>query len=190
MSQDNMAIGIRMSAQAVVLAAYQWNSWTRMVLPAAMPDGQYDYFANQPSGAFEALQKEVTAKLGLVAARETRPMDALLLKVHHTDAPDLKPADGALGPRSNEPGTFVFRGIPQLVSILESMLQMPVIDETGLSGAYDIRLSQSTLLRRPPGSNGDGLEQIKKNLQDRLGLELVKTNAPVEMLVVKKVNSL
>jgi uncharacterized protein (TIGR03435 family) len=67
--------------------------------------------------------------------------------------------------------------------LLESYFILPVIDQTGLTNRYDINLTwnQSDHKR----SNPDGLKQA---LLDQLGLELVLTNMPIEMLVVEKVN--
>jgi hypothetical protein len=44
------------------------------------------------------------------------------------------------------------------------------------------------MIRRTPGQPSDALQQAKKIFIEQLGLDLVESNAPVEVLVVKKIN--
>jgi uncharacterized protein (TIGR03435 family) len=62
------------------------------------------------------------------------------------------------------------------------VFQMPVVDETSLTGWYNIDLRWK--VKADPQANQDTLKQA---LLDQLGLELVATNMPIEMLVVEKV---
>lgn len=61
------------------------------------------------------------------------------------------------------------------------MLEVPIVDQTGLNGAFDYKLAW------------DGSDQtrykdsIRQSLIEQLGLELVPGRKPVEMLVVEKV---
>jgi uncharacterized protein (TIGR03435 family) len=188
MRRADKAIGIRIPALSVLQTAYQWESPVRMALPEAMPDGYYDYVASGSEGAFESLQKEVETKLGLVATIETRPMDALLLRVHHTNAPDLSPLVGGPVPTPGEPGRMRFNTIQNFISFLETITRMPVIDKTSLIGNHTIWISQTDYFPRSNIDSSQHLTRIKETLTERLGLELVETNAPVEVLAVKRVN--
>jgi uncharacterized protein (TIGR03435 family) len=67
-----------------------------------------------------------------------------------------------------------------LVSSFEFWGNRPVIDETGLSDKFDFDLACS----EADFTNRD-LDAVNQAL-DPLGLELVPTNMPVEMLVVEK----
>jgi uncharacterized protein (TIGR03435 family) len=62
--------------------------------------------------------------------------------------------------------------------MLEGNLQIPVIDQTGLTQTFDIDLKWN---QHDPQHN-----TLKQALLDQLGLELVPTTKPVEMLVVEK----
>jgi uncharacterized protein (TIGR03435 family) len=64
---------------------------------------------------------------------------------------------------------------------LEADLQIPVVDQTGLTNEYDFSLRWDGPDSRQPDSEG-----LKQALLDQLGLELVPTNMPIEMLVVTK----
>jgi uncharacterized protein (TIGR03435 family) len=65
------------------------------------------------------------------------------------------------------------------------MLGKPVIDQTGLTGRYDIRLPRPT--RTGPNRSPEALEEIRQTVLDQLGLDLMATNTPIEVLVVKSV---
>lgn len=191
MNRGDMVIGIRMAPQYLLQSAYKWNSYARMIMPPDMPTEQYDFIANLPTGALEALQEEIKKKLGLVAEPQTIQTNAWILSVDHSDAPGLKPL-ATPGARVSQPNTIRLRTISSLVSFLESVTRLPILDQTGLTGTFDIQVPTSALrIVVPPNLRGqtDGrIEQLKKMLLDQLGLDLTETNAPVEMLVVKKVN--
>jgi uncharacterized protein (TIGR03435 family) len=185
-SRSNMAMGIRLPASFVVQSAYNWPSRSRVVWADPAPPGQFDYIANLPTGALEALQAEVKKQWGLVAERESRQTNVLVMKVHHADAPGLKPSTGSVEPRQGPAGMLRLPSAPMavLVSILEATLRLPVIDQTAMTGTYTIQLP---MLRPPaPGQTTNWIEQTRQVFIEQLGLDLVQTNAPVEMLVVKK----
>ena len=190
MMRSDKVIGIRMTPQYLLQRAYKWNSNARMLLPADMPAEQYDFIANLPTGALEALQEEIKKKLGLVAELQTIQTNAWALRVDHPDAPGLKPLTTPSA-RVSQPNTIRFRTIPNLVSLLESVTRLPIVDQTGLTGTFDIQVPTSVIRPVPPNLRGqtDGrIEQLKKTLLDQLGLDLTETNTAMEMLVVKKVN--
>jgi uncharacterized protein (TIGR03435 family) len=187
------AIGIRMSAEYVLTSAYNWPSRSRMILAETMPTGEFDFIANLSSGALAALQTEVKKQWGLVAEREIRQTNVLILQVDHTNAPGLKPGTAANAPQSrySQDGSFQIPNVPIsfLVSYLENRLQFPVLDQTGLTGSFDIQVPAISPIS--PGTTGeasDRINRLRTAFLDQLGLNLVVTNAAIEMLVVKKSN--
>jgi uncharacterized protein (TIGR03435 family) len=70
-----------------------------------------------------------------------------------------------------------------IAHVIGSFYNLPVIDETGLTGNFDIHLKWDDGAETQP----DNLENLKQALLDQLGLELVPGRAPVEMLIVEKV---
>jgi len=81
-------------------------------------------------------------------------------------------------------GIIHFKNLPisELSRDLEWDLQVPVIDQTGLIGNYDLDFLDMFAI--PPS------ERIGKNRQvlpDEFGLELVPSREAIEMLVVEKV---
>jgi uncharacterized protein (TIGR03435 family) len=82
------------------------------------------------------------------------------------------------------PGHYVQKNEPvrTLANSLEgSFLTVPVIDQTGLSGSFDIDLAWEERDRQHPNA-----EALKEALLDQLGLELVPSLEPIQMLVVEK----
>jgi uncharacterized protein (TIGR03435 family) len=130
-----------------------------------------------PIGSQQALQALLKTKFGLVGNYEMRDMDVLLLKVKNRDALNLKPRTSSpkqLNIISN--GIIHFKNLPisKLCIRIEQSVQVPVIDQTGLTGTYDIDISE----------NFD-VNAIQEFL-GQAGFELMSTNMPVEMLVVEK----
>jgi uncharacterized protein (TIGR03435 family) len=69
--------------------------------------------------------------------------------------------------------------ISSLVRSLEGLLQKPVIDETGLTGKYDIDLRwEQTLFKPPEPAN------LIAAVADQLGLELTLATRPIDVVVI------
>lgn len=154
--------------------------WARTLCKVQLPSGNFDFIANLPNGSAEALQREIERKFGLKTERETRETDALALTVQTTDAPGLKPANSKRIQLSEDSDRFRATGcrISDLCSFLESNFQMPVTDGTALTQQFDIDLKWDR--------NDPQHESLKQALLNQLGLELVPTNMPIEMLIVER----
>jgi uncharacterized protein (TIGR03435 family) len=97
----------------------------------------------------------------------------------------LKEAKDTGGTSTGEkPGEWYFRGahLSSLIDKLQKSLRQPVIDDTGLAGVYDFKLDFAGTQFEPPSN-----EALEQALLDQLGLELVPSREPMEMLVVEKV---
>jgi uncharacterized protein (TIGR03435 family) len=198
------SLGIGVYLQSIVRMAYNCdglydqNKRLRMLLLTKIPTARYDYIANSPfqtmeeyrhdtnelaSGNVEALQKVLKKEFGLVGRRETVVTNVLLLEVKYPDAAGLEPVDAPnQAPLTQKANEICFRddGCRILASALENDFRMPVMDETGLTNKYyyDLKWTAS----RVPRQNQSNLKQA---LLDQLGLEVVSTNMPVQMLVVE-----
>jgi uncharacterized protein (TIGR03435 family) len=179
-------IGTGVRAQNVVASAYGFFTSARVVFNAQLPTNRFDYIACLPDGGSAneaALQREVKKKFGVVGKIETRDSDVWLLKVKVPNPPGLKRNDKDTG-NGCWPTPTGFHGQHEamfnLVSFLEDQSNVPVTDATGLTDRFDFDLSckQSDLENR----NWDTVNLAL----GKLGLELVSTNMPIEMLVVEK----
>jgi uncharacterized protein (TIGR03435 family) len=190
-SAKGRSVAIGFPINAIVAFAYDW-PFARVVFASADPGEKYDYIANLPQGSMTALQRELKNKLGLTARTETRVMDALVLKVQRPNAPGLKPPAGGIA-RDGD-GSIHFQSVPistpspsvltlSLATELEAYFGIPVIDQTGLTQNFNIDLTWNEL-----GDQDPDHDALKRAVLDQLGLELVPTNMPIEMLVVEKAN--
>jgi uncharacterized protein (TIGR03435 family) len=172
-------LGAGVMDDEIVILAYRGKA-TRTIFLTPMPEEKYDFIANLLSGSSEALQKEVKKQFGVVGRTETVVTNVLCLKVRQPDAPGLKKtiARGLASSSSGGMNEFRFSNQPisSIVSFAENQLGVPVVDQTGLTGNFDINLKW----------NNRGTKYFKQALTDQLGLELVPGTAPVEMLVVEK----
>ena len=136
------------------------------------------------------MQRELKSKLGLVGRRESEDLDVLLLRVKRADAPGFKPP--ILGKNDSYWDTGVFHSSDQIIDsgaprfeglarYMERYFKMPIIDQTSITQHFSVDL------RWKEEKGHSNRENFEQTLLDQLGLELVPTNMPVEMLVVEKV---
>jgi uncharacterized protein (TIGR03435 family) len=157
-------------------------SWdnVRTVVSLDVPQGRYDYIANLPNGSSLALQNYMEKKLGVVGKRETRNEDVLLLALKNPNMPGLKLVrpDGGRNSKTLPDGeeSFLNYKTSNLADEIERTLNIPVVDGTGLPGNYDFTMRWD-----------QDADHLKQSLLDQLGLVLVPTNMPVQMLIVGKV---
>jgi uncharacterized protein (TIGR03435 family) len=165
----------------------------QMILPRNAPKGQYDMLLTAPTNTLEAmrelLSREITRQFGLVAHTETRITNVLVLKNINPNAPGLKISAGGgwriTWPRPGEVQLYdCSMSDPSgldLVHEIGLQANIPVIDETGLTNAYDIDFHWN------PSLKGGALENdISRALNEQLGLALVPDRRAVEMLVVEQ----
>jgi uncharacterized protein (TIGR03435 family) len=93
------------------------------------------------------------------------------------------------GPKELHSGRIVGDGIPMyiLVNLLSQELGRAVIDNTGLTGKYDVDLEYVPVTDAP--DSADALEiAIFTALEKQLGLKLQSIKAPQEILVVDRID--
>jgi uncharacterized protein (TIGR03435 family) len=90
--------------------------------------------------------------------------------------------------------------LSELVKWMESGVERPVVDKTGLAGKYDLRLAYSSdgLKQLPAGRVGaeaipvddtpSGGPSLMKALQDQLGLELKSAKDPIDIVVIDHID--
>lgn len=71
--------------------------------------------------------------------------------------------------------------MPQAAESLARILRQPVADQTGIKGAFDVRLRWADDLA---AANPEGLPSIYTAVRETMGLELKAGKTPVQMLVI------
>jgi uncharacterized protein (TIGR03435 family) len=163
-------------------SGFRW-SGNRVLLPAGVVDGKFDFVLSTPDQEKKALQAEIQKQLGLVAHRELREVDALVLTVPNINALELPATNGDNSSDSRGPGRFTFANLPMgdLTDGLEDALGEPVIDETELTQKYS-----GTLKWNLSSTAAAELPEIQRALSAQFGLVLTPSREPVEMLVAEK----
>jgi len=181
LTSNNRALGRDATAGEIVLATYSVLE-TRAIFSTALPARKYDFISNVNSPGNAALKEEIKKQFGVVARQETFETNVLFLRVKQANAPGLKKAKGNQSASSSRSmnGEYKLSNGPigNSVFFFEHVLQIPVIDQTGLQGNYDIDLTWDY-------QNG-GEENLKQATASQLGMELVPGTAPVEYLIVEK----
>jgi len=82
--------------------------------------------------------------------------------------------------------------MPEFIRILSMALGSPVIDKTGFTQLFDVRLDflpdeTTAALPAPPSPPDDANPSILFAIQQQLGLKLESTKGPVEVLVIDRV---
>ncbi len=167
------------------------------------------------------LQTLLEDRLQFKYHRETKEVPVYALVV--AKAGKLHQAEGECGPRASGPppppepgktptppcgGFFMFPGrlggqkvaITQLIDSLSRFTGRTVLDQTNLTGKYDINLEytpEQGQFQAPPGGAPNGLPPLPPSdpngpslftaLQEQLGLKLESQKGPVEILVIDHV---
>jgi uncharacterized protein (TIGR03435 family) len=205
--------------EIVLKMAYHIRDFQLSGAPAWLESEHYDIEAKAPGDAtFTAmlpmLQALLEERLQLQFHRETKeaPVYAMVITKEGklSDVGECGPHPSPPPPRERGKlptpgcGTFIViqdlgriigskMSISQLIDVLPEITGRLVLDQTKLTGRYDINLSYAPeqLLAgdastRPPGSDSNA-PSIFTALQEQLGLKLESQKGPVEMFVIDHV---
>ena len=136
------------------------------------------------------LQTLLADRFGLKVHHETKELRVYKLvvakgglKMKHT------PADASTGVRMGR-GQYTGRGITigSLVTYLSGTLAQPVVDRTGLTGNYNLRLrykpDDATGASQASGNSQDFGPSLFSALQEQLGLKLDPAREPMDTIIV------
>jgi uncharacterized protein (TIGR03435 family) len=182
----------------LIRAAYNAEDY-QIEAPAWLESARFDVVANVPPGATRddvnlMLQNLLADRFQLKLHRSTRELPIYALVVAENDAtlkasvddPNAAKGRGTIsvgGPRKR----FEFDGftMAQFADVLAREVDRPVIDMTGLTGKYDVRLEFAPHSRAAAISpNPQSAVEIFTALTEQLGLKLEPTKGPVALLVV------
>ena len=180
---DARFIGIAQPIQTIIECAFHVQYPNRVVYSIELPTNKYDFIATLRHNSGQAMQQEIRKKFGVIGEFETIRTNALLLVVKYSNSAGLKPSTTKVGSNSIGNGMFSLEdeNLNGLAFLIENYFKIPVIDQTGLTKSFDFEISWDAYEGGYPNLNG-----FKQALLDQLGLELVPTNMPIEMLVVEK----
>jgi uncharacterized protein (TIGR03435 family) len=158
-----------------------------VVLPPNAPTNNYDFLVTVKEPQ-KRLQDVVRKKLGYIAKMESHDADALALKVENANLPGLTVSspDEKEGANPKDGRLYITHmRLKELSGGFEQILKVPVIDETGLTNAYDFSLPWNSRLMMSLRNADTARPSIEKILTD-WGLGFEPTTTSMDMLVVKK----
>lgn len=137
------------------------------------------------------LQSLLAERFGLKLHRETRNLPGFVLEIAK-QGPRLQPAADAPRSMNNGHGHLEATGVTMglFTEVLSRELGLPVIDRTGLSGAFDFRLvwnpDSPHTLELGTGASPDADVELFNSIQQQLGLTLKSRRMRVEVLVIDR----
>ena len=150
------------------------------------------------------IQKLLTDRFQLKFHFEKRELPVYAVRLAKTGAKIIQSQDDPKGipgwnfGRNPSGMIMAFRNSPmsQFTAVLQNSTDRPVVDQSGLTGRYDFTLNftpdaaMAALLGGPPppaGDNPDAAPDLFAAFQQQLGLKLEPTRAPVDVMVIDKV---
>jgi uncharacterized protein (TIGR03435 family) len=180
-------VGRNASFQAMMAEAYDCD-FAQVVLPPGAPQGNFDFLVTKPGQVREQLRTAIQKQLGYTAHRETRDMDALILKVSNPSLPGLTvSADDESNDLNYKSGKLYFTHKPfdYIVDGLSQGLDKPILNQTGLTNYYDFSMAWNSGIEKAMQHGSLGLDGTEKFLAN-WGLGLEPTNVSMEVYVVEK----
>lgn len=172
----------RMSGNGVTLkGAVAWAydiPPVRVVAPAWMADTRYSIEATvgiEKADKFRAmLKRELDAILRLETHIEVRPFDVFVLSAGNAPRLEATRGGGPLTSINKIEATMQGVSMADLALAVQSIIGKPVVDETGIAGAYDVTLPW----------NQDRVASVTAMLRDRFDLRLTPAQRNMEVLIV------
>lgn len=197
---------------ASLLTCIEW-AWRMQPLqisgPAWLDEEKFDIAAKAAGRTDEdtlrlMLRSLLMERFGLKLRVEKKEMAvySLILGKNGPNFHDATPKDSSKFLESKSEGSVVYGGdktgmtaerigMFDLADRLSEPLQRPVVDRTGLTGRYDIRLDVAAYMTSPDGGGGGRLDPIAfifSGFQTQLGLKLESGKDSVDFLVIESVN--
>jgi len=174
-----------------ILGLPKWATGSQMYLiDARVSDQDVDAFSKLKRDQKSAMMQSVFAeRFGMKAHMETREMPAYSLVVAKSGSKLKDPADTSTGHSQfgGNSGVVKWANSPlkDLPFLLAKETGRPVVDNTGLTGKYDFTLEYTPFSRA--AADESGRPPIFTALVEQLGLKLVPSKQPVEVLVIDSI---
>jgi uncharacterized protein (TIGR03435 family) len=149
-------------------------------------DARADGSVNSDATFMLMLQGLLAERFQLTVHRETKTISAFVLEVVK-NGPKLEKAESDGGPSTNSSHGRLearYTDMDLFAKVLARNVELPVVNRTGLEGRFNFKLEWT-----PDGDRqkADSAPSIFTALQEQLGLRLRTGKAPVEVVVIDRV---
>ena len=120
--------------------------------------------------------------------RQTKEMQAYVLVIGKGGSKLVESktqGESDIQPDQNRMKVTILRTpLSQLTDLLYGLLRTPVVDETGLTGKYDLSINVAKYMTGADGASLDPIGMIMTAVQEELGLKLESRKVAIDLLVV------
>ena len=185
---------LNVTLRRAIQGAYKVNSY-QISGPSWTDEERYDITAKATDAVPEEelrlmLQRLLAERFHLQFHRQKKELPAFVLavakggpKFHESKAA----GEFSMQPTGKATATFQHATVSQLVDLLSNVLKMPVLDETGLKGQYDVSVDMSSYIPENMDHNNPALDLsgiVIAALQEQLGLKLESRKQLLDMLII------
>jgi uncharacterized protein (TIGR03435 family) len=170
----------------------------QVIGPNWIDNERYDITAKSGKKVSEAelrqmMQTLLADRFKMISHQETKEMKAFVLQVANTGT-KLKESgsegDADLKPDAKTMSVTASRApVALLVDGLSNIFRAPVVDQTGLTGKYDVVINAGKYVSEVRGDNGtpaDPQAVVIRGLQEELGLKLEAKKVSVDVVVIDR----
>jgi uncharacterized protein (TIGR03435 family) len=197
-----LAYGVGCPIREVLSGGPQWLRTERFDIQSTMPTGTPVYTRRQlREGHAPALQRMLQTmladrfKLGLrQEKKETSGYHLVVVKEGMFKETEMGP-DGRPVPRPDDTyrpvSTLAVRGASMAgyAGILQSLMARPVIDKTGLTGLYDLKIEipEVAVVPEPGQPTVEITDFIPEKIQQQLGLKLEPVRTSIDIFTIERI---
>lgn len=173
-------------AQAYLIKNFQISG------PDWLDTDRFDIVAKLPEGATRdqlpvMLQSLLKERFHLTVHQEKKTMTAFVLEPGK-DGVRMKAIDSEVRDVRTARGTHLWvagkLSMAYFAGLLSNLVDLPVIDETGLKGVYDIDIEWAS----DETAGMDGTPSLPAVLSDKLGLQIESRKSPVDIYVIDRLD--
>ncbi len=180
-------VGRDASLRQIIADAYDCDP-AQVIMPADAPQGHFDFLVTKPDHVRDRLKHIIESQFHYTAHSESQNTDVFVLTVSDPALPGLAPsADDKDSGLSYKDGKLYFKHqtLSRIVDGIAQGLNKPVLDQTGLTNAYDFSLLWDAETTKRMESGGFSLDGTRKVLAG-WGLAIDSSNMLMERYVVTR----
>lgn len=186
---------VNVTLKRCIMGAYSVGPHQIIGGPDWLDSDHYDITAkadqpvNDDAKLMVMLQSLLAERFKLVLHRDTRTLPAYVLEVAK-NGPKLEKAEGgdaSTNTSGNNRDISIHArnaGMAHFAEVLARYMDLPVVDQTGLQGSYNLSLHWTRDTAKPDDTGSTEEISIFTAIQEQLGLRLHSQKAPVSVLVI------